>query len=125
MGFCSFRDYKVWHKSIALAKEVHRVSELLPRKEMFGLRDQLSRAATSVPSNIAEGSGRGSPRDFIHFLYISNGSISELETQLVLGVEYGYLKEDDIQRAMELAVETSKMLNSLIKAIRLQQTKRT
>lgn len=120
MGFANFRDYDVWHKSIALAKEVHRLSELLPKKEMFGLRDQMSRAATSVASNIAEGQARGTPKDFIRFLYISSGSVSEIQTQLILCVEYEYLKEDDIRMAMKLAVETAKMLNSLIKAIKVR-----
>ena len=77
MGFTDFRDYGVWHKSIMQAKEVHRLSERLPRKELFGLQAQMSRAATSVASNIAEGQSRGSAKDFIRFLYISSGSVAE------------------------------------------------
>lgn len=96
MGFTDFRDYSVWHKSIMLAKEVHRLSKKLPQNELFGLQSQMSRAATSVASNIAEGQSRGSAKDFIRFLYISNGSVAEIQTQLILCVEYGYLMQEDI-----------------------------
>lgn len=120
MGFSSFRDYAVWNRAISLAKEVHRISELLPNKEMFGLRDQMSRAATSVASNIAEGQARGSAKEFVRFLYISCGSVAEIQTQLILAVEYDYVSKEEIQYAMSLAVETSKMLHSLIKTIKIR-----
>lgn len=120
MGFTDFRDFSVWHKSIMLAKEVHRLSKKLPQNELFGLQSQMSRAATSVASNIAEGQSRGSAKDFIRFLYISNGSVAEIQTQLILCVEYGYLMQEDIDVAMDLAIQTAKMLNSLIKTIKIR-----
>lgn len=87
---------------------------------MFGLRDQMSRAATSVASNIAEGQARGSAKEFVRFLYISCGSVAEIQTQLILAVEYEYVSKEEIQSAMSLAVETSKMLHSLIKTIKIR-----
>ena len=80
----SFRDLVVWRKSIALAKETYCVTKKLPKHETFGLSSQLQRSAVSISSNIAEGSKRGSKRDFLQFLRIANGSAAELETQLVI-----------------------------------------
>ncbi len=91
---------------------------MLPNKEMFGLRDQMNRAATSAASNIAEGQARGSAKEFVRFLYISCGSVAEIQTQLILAVEY--VSKEEIQSAMSLAVETSKMLHSLIKTIKIR-----
>ena len=82
MGFTDFRDYSVWHKSIMLAKEVHRLSKKLPQNELFGLQSQMSRAATSVASNIAEGQSRGSAKDFIRFLYISREALINSQNRI-------------------------------------------
>lgn len=87
---------------------------------MFGLRDQMNRAATSVASNIAEGQARGSAKEFVRFLYISCDFVAEIQTQLILAVEYEYVSKEEIQYAMSLAVETSKMLHSLIKTIKIR-----
>lgn len=75
MGFTDFRDYSVWHKSIMLAKEVHRLSKKLPQNELFGLQSQMSRAATSVASNIAEGQSRGSAKDLSGFCIYLMGQL--------------------------------------------------
>ena len=80
----------------------------------------MSRAATSAASNIAEGQVRGSSKEFARFLYISCGSVAEIQTQLILAVEYEYVSKEEIQSAMSLAVETSKMLHSLIKTIKIR-----
>ena len=87
---------------------------------MFGLRDQMSRASTSAVSNIAEGQARGSVKEFARFLYISCGFVAEIQTQLILAVEYEYVSKEEIQSAMSLAVETSKMMHSLIKTIKIR-----
>lgn len=91
---------------------------MLPNKEMFGLRDQMSRAVTSIASNIAEGQVRGSAKEFIRLLYISCGSVAEIQTELILAVEYDYISKGEIQSAMSLTVETSRMRYSLIKIIK-------
>lgn len=100
-----------------LAKETYRLVENLPGKELYGLSDQMRRAAVSVPSNIAEGQARGSDKEFIHFLCIARGSIAELQTQFELCVRFRYLTSDEINHAIDLTVQTNKMINSLIKSI--------
>ena len=101
-----------------LAKETYRLVENLPGKELYGLSDQMRRAAVSVPSNIAEGQARGSDKEFIHFLCIARGSIAELQTQFELCVRFRYLTSDEIKHAIDLTVQTNKMVNSLIKSIK-------
>ena len=87
------RDLLVWKESIALVKDIYAVTKLLPDDEKFGLMSQMRRAAVSVPSNIAEGAARGSQRELAQFLVIARGSLSELETQLIIAKELNYLSE--------------------------------
>ena len=110
----SYRDLLVWQKSMDLATEIYKLVENLPSKEMYNLTSQMCRAAISVPSNIAEGQSRGSTKDFVRFLYISKGSISELETQIEICLRLNYLSIDQTQKSMSLCIEIGKMLNSLI-----------
>ena len=110
-------DYKqlvVWQKSIEFVKETYKLCKLLPKEELFALSSQLKRAAVSVPSNIAEGFGRNSTKDYLRFLNISRGSIYESETQIHIGIELGYFTEDQASKALELSFEIRKMLNALI-----------
>lgn len=87
-------DLKVWQTAMTLAKDVYRFTESFPKTEVFGLTSQIRRAAVSVPSNIAEGAGRNGNREFLKFLYIARGSLSELETQLILAKDIGYLTDN-------------------------------
>lgn len=112
-----YRSLLVWKKAIELAKEIYSVIKLLPKDELFGLSSQLRRAAVSVPSNIAEGNGRSSKKDYIHFLNIARGSVYEIETQLLLCVELSFFNEKQTAKAMDLCEEISKMLNSLIRSL--------
>ena len=91
----------------------YQVSRRLPKEERFGLAQQIERSAVSVPSNIAEGHGRRYRGDFVHHLSIANGSVKELETQLLISVRLGYVQENDIATAMRLTDEIGKMLVSL------------
>ncbi len=112
------KELTVWNKSIELVVEVYRLARLLPRKETYALSDQMRRAAASIPSNIAEGNARGSEKDFSRFLSIAQGSNAELETQLLICGQLGYVKEAELQRALTLSEEVAKMLRSLIGKIR-------
>jgi four helix bundle protein len=85
-----YRDLLVWQKGILLAKEVYRLTRDFPADEKWGLVSQMRRAAVSVPSNIAEGQARRTTKDFIQFISIAEGSIAELDTQLILAYEMGY-----------------------------------
>jgi four helix bundle protein len=104
-----------------MAAEVHRTTLKLPRHEMFGMAAQLRRAAVSVPSNIAEGSGRRTTREFIAFLHIARGSLSELRTQLLLAERVGYLGATDLANAEGLSDEVGRLLNAVIRGLRRRQ----
>lgn len=117
MSVTHFRDLTVWQKSIALTKEVYSLAKKLPSEELHVLSNQMRRAAISIPSNISEGHSRKSTKEFIHFLSIATGSKAELETQLILCVEIGYLQSLEIETAMQLIEEVSKMLFSLMKSL--------
>jgi four helix bundle protein len=116
----SYRDLKVWQKSLELTLEVYRQTQHFPREEVYGLTNQMRRAAVSVSSNIAEGKGRSSDRDFGLFLCHARGSLLELETQALIAEELAYLSGDAARRLGSLTIETGKMLNGLIGSMRPQ-----
>jgi four helix bundle protein len=113
-----YRDLVLWQRAMELATEVHRVTLKLPRHEMFGMSAQLRRAAVSVPSNVAEGSGRRTTREFIAFLHIARGSLSELKTQLDLARRIDYLADADLSNADSLSDEVGRLLNAVIRGLR-------
>ena len=90
------KDLILWQKAISLAAAIHRLTNTMPRHEIFGLSSQIRRAAVSIPSNVAEGATRRTTREFIAFMHIARGSFAELETQLLLVREIGYLRESDL-----------------------------
>ncbi len=107
----SFEDLTVWQKSMDLVDHVYEIADQLPSREVFGLRDQLTRAVVSIPSNIAEGYGRGSDKDFAHFLEIARGSTNEVLTQLeIVRRRFSIAVEADASLAKEIRL----MLNALI-----------
>ena len=110
----TYRDLRVWQKSIVLAKIIYQITNKYPVSERFGLVNQMRRCSISIPSNIAEGYGRGSDKELIQFLYIALGSSNELETQLVLSMELSFLEEAVFQQVQDLNGEVNKMISSLI-----------
>jgi len=109
---------EVWQLGIALAKEVYAVTSKYPKEELFGLTNQTRRAAVSVPSNIAEGKGRGTAKDFINFLNIARGSLYELKTQIKLALEFGYL-ETEVHNELSSKIDVLiHKLKGLILAVR-------
>ena len=117
-----YRDLVLWQRAVELAAEVHRVTLKLPRHELFGLAAQMRRSAVSIPSNIAEGSGRRTTREFIAFLHIARGSLSELRTQLLLASKVSYVTGSEISLAENLSDEVGKLLNAVIRGLRHRQT---
>ncbi|MBI2683382.1 MAG: four helix bundle protein [Acidobacteriales bacterium] len=113
----SFQDLVVWQKSMSLAEQVYRVTETFPRKEIFGLQSQLRRAAVSVPSNVAEGKGRSSDKEFILFLCHARGSLNELKTQILLCGRLGLLANETTQQVVDQSDEVGRVLNGLINAL--------
>ena len=109
-----YRRLIVWERAMELVVEVYRLTRSLPKEELYALTDQIRRSVVSIPSNISEGNGRGTNKEYVRFLSIARGSHYELETQLLICVRLGYLTEDDIDKAMSLCDEIGRMLNALI-----------
>jgi four helix bundle protein len=109
----SHRDLIVWQKSMDLVVIVYELSARFPKVEMYRLVSQLTRAAASVPANIAEGHARGTSRDYAHFLSIAKGSLMETETFVMLAIRLEYLADTQAQPALNLITEISKMLTTL------------
>jgi four helix bundle protein len=109
----SYKDLRVWGKGRALVKVVYHLTKAFPKEELFGLTSQIRRAAVSIPSNIAEGSQRSSDREFANYVLIARGSIAELETQLLLSVDIGYLSNEQITSVLQQLDEISRMLHRL------------
>ena len=109
----SYQDLVVWQKGIALAKLVYSMTGTFPSEEKFGLIAQMRRAAVSVPSNIAEGQARHTTGEFIQFLSHAEGSVAELDTQLILAVELGFCRDADAAPPFQLVEELRRMLNTL------------
>ncbi|WP_262922048.1 four helix bundle protein [Hymenobacter cellulosivorans] len=112
-----FRELKIWQKAMLITKLTYQCSAAFPSDERFGLTSQIRRAAVSIPSNIAEGSGRGSTKDFSQFLSIATGSAYELETQLILAAEFGYLDETRLQSVLDELAELQRMLYGFQKSL--------
>ena len=110
-------DLKIWQKSIKLTTLVYMIVAVLPSNEKYGLISQIKRSSVSIPSNIAEGAGRNSNKEFKHFLSIANGSAYELQTQLILTVELNLISKEKVQPFIDLIVEVQKMNYSFQKSI--------
>ena len=113
----NYKELVVWQKSMKLANEVHNLLKKLPKEEVYTLGSQMRRAMISIPSNIAEGQDRNSTKEYIHFLSISRGSKSELETQLLLCIDFKYISYEEAKQALSLTNEIGKMLNTMINTL--------
>jgi four helix bundle protein len=113
-----FRELKVWQKAYALTLAVYRASARFPREEQFGLTSQLRRAAASIPANIAEGCGRSGEAELARFFLIAMGSASELECELLLARDLGYLEDKDYLRLAADVTEVKRMLTSFIQKLK-------
>jgi len=115
----SHEDLKVWQKSIKLVTDIYKLTRDFPKSELYGLTNQIRRSAISIPSNIAEGSGRKSKKEYLQFLHISLGSIAELDTQLIIASNLGYLSNKDIRKDL---LTIKKMLIGLIHSIERKES---
>lgn len=121
MGPRNFREYKVWQDAVEYASLVYNVTEKMPWFEKKGLCDQLQRAAVSISSNIAEGAARSSSTEFIHFLNYALGSAFEVETQLLVSKNIGYLTDDIYSQLSNKISSIERQLNGLISSLRKNQ----
>lgn len=117
----SYKDLKVWQKSVDLVTEIYDLTGRFPESETYGLTNQMRRSAVSIPSNIAEGQRRGYPKDFLKFLYIAYGSGAELETQIEICKRLPRQRNLDYNRVEPLLLEVMKMLNVLISSLKSKQ----
>jgi four helix bundle protein len=115
----SYKDLIVWQKSIELVSEVYALVEFFPAKELYGLTSQIKRSVVSIPSNIAEGSRRGTKKDFCHFLLHSFGSGAELETQIIIAKTLPFGINLDFTKVDSLLEEVMKMLNKMIQNLKM------
>src|SRR5437762_3692885 len=109
----SYKDLNVWQKGIELAKLIYTVTAQFPPEEKFGLVSQMRRAAVSIPSNLAEGQARHTTGEFVQFISHAEGSVAELDTQLILSIELMFSNEANTEAAFRLINELRKMLNVL------------
>jgi len=114
----NFRNLKIWQKGMDLVIQVYKLSEKLPNEEKYGLKSQITRAAISIPSNIAEGSSRSSDKEFKHFLEVSLGSAFELETQLLIIKKLNMINNDNIEPVLNALQEEQKMINTFIQRLK-------
>jgi four helix bundle protein len=117
MGVRTFRDLVVWGKAMDLVEAVYRSTDRFPSIERFGLTNQLRRAAVSIPSNIAEGQGRSSTKDFLHFLSISRGSLQEVQTQIEIARRLEYIDDPTSQKILDSSEEVARLINGLCRSL--------
>jgi four helix bundle protein len=118
MSISSFRELRVWQLGMDLAERIYILTDSFPKSETYGLTSQIRRSAVSVPSNLAEGHGRNSTKEFLQFIAIAFGSICELETQILLSHRFKYIETDDLEKILALLTETSKTIRGLQKALK-------
>jgi four helix bundle protein len=113
----SYRDLKVWQRGMDLVETVYQLSSSFPDSERYGLTSQVRRAAVSIPSNVAEGWGRSSTKQFVHQLDIARASLYEVETQLLIGERLGFLDEERVSAALSDSEVLSRMLLALLRSL--------
>jgi four helix bundle protein len=115
----SYRDLIAWQKAMVLVRQIYQATQAFPREEQYGLTNQLRRAAVSVPSNIAEGPARFSAKEFYRFLSNARGSLVEIETQIQIALDLGYLTKDKGTHLLRAAAELGRILNGLLASIKM------
>jgi len=113
-----YKDLDVYRKSIDFVVDIYKITESFPESERFGLVSQLRRAAVSLPSNLAEGSGRNGKKELINFLHIARGSLFEIGTQLEISQRLGFVSQDDYDKLEERRATIQRMMNALISSLR-------
>jgi len=107
-----------WQKAMDLVKQVYTLTKEFPKEEIYGLTSQIRRAAVSVPSNIAEGQGRDSTKEFLHHLSIAYGSLMEVETQILIAESLNYLTSEETRLILEKTSETGRLINGLTRSLK-------
>ena len=124
-GVRSYRELVVWQKAMDLVELVYNITRDWPKEEIYGLTSQIRRGVVSVPSNIAEGQGRTSTREFLHHLSMAYGSLCEVETQISVAQRLGYVQPAIAERILDNAAEVGRLLNGLSRALTDKQSAST
>ena len=112
----NYKNFEVWKEGVTIVKDIYQLTNTFPTKEIYGLQNQMRRAAVSIPSNIAEGSSRNSDKEFKRFLEISLGSLFELDTQLILSEQLNYISKNNFDKISDcINKEQRKLINFIIK----------
>jgi four helix bundle protein len=119
----NFQELKIWQKSIELTMQIYNLLSKFPIEEKYGLKSQMRRAVVSIPSNIAEGAGRNSKKEFLYFLSIANGSSYELQTQLVIAEKLGLAATDRVEQVTYAIEELQKMMYGFRKTLQTTKSK--
>lgn len=125
MAVSSYEKLDVWQESINLVTEVYSAVKLLPKEELYALSDQIRRAAVSIPSNIAEGQQRQSTKDFLKFLWIAEGTLGELKTQVIICGRLGYLNAEKTKQLENKCDQVGRMISGLMRSIVAKQQQNT
>ncbi|MCC8037093.1 MAG: four helix bundle protein [Bacteroidales bacterium] len=115
MAYLDYKDLNFWKKSMDIAVDIYMITKNFPKEETYALANQMQRAASSIPSNIAEGHGRFSPKDFLRFIKIAHGSANEIDTQLELAFRLGYISLEVRNNLGDRITEVRRMLLSFAK----------
>jgi len=118
MAVQNYRQLIAWQKAMELVKQIYKLTKEFPKEEIYGLTSQIRRAAVSVPSNIAEGQGRDSTKEFLHHLSIAYGSLMETETQVLIAESLEYLKSDETIYVLEKTAEVGRLFNGLTRSLK-------
>jgi four helix bundle protein len=113
----NYKELKVWQKAYELCLKIYKTTNTFPKEERYGLTSQIRRAAVSIPSNIAEGYGRRTTGEYIQALYVAYGSQCELETQILLAGDLGFIKADDLEKLNKDVGDVERMLKGLIRSL--------
>ena len=117
MAVKSYQELETWQVGMKLVSEVYRVTKEFPKEELYGLTNQLRRAVVSVPSNIAEGQGRDSTKEFLHHLSIARGSLYETETQLLIAKQLEYIQQSDADSVAAVIASVGRLINALARSL--------
>jgi four helix bundle protein len=122
MAVKDYRDLIVWQKAMDLVETIYRTTAAFPREEIYGLTSQIRRAAISIPSNIAEGNGRNTTRDYIHFLGMAYGSVKEVETQVLIAERLRYIDSNHSNALVKVTTEIARLLSGLTNSLKKKDT---
>jgi four helix bundle protein len=117
MSVRNYSDLIAWQKAMDLVEGIYAATKQFPKEELYGLTSQVRRAAVSIPSNIAEGQGRKSTSEFLHYLSIAYGSLREVETQILIAGRLLYLTQEEVNRLLESSAEVGRLINGLSNSI--------